>query len=119
MGGSKSSSSSSSSQKTSYNTETNTNNLALDGVDGITVAGENLDVAITDPGAIALAEKVVDYMAIGASEAVMAVSDNTIKGLDKINESNQSEAANIADKAVVIAGIGAAAFAVSKIWGKK
>lgn len=119
MGGSKSSSSSSSRTTTNYRTETNTNNLALDGVDGITVAGENLDVAITDPGAIELAGRVVDYMAMGAQEAVNAVSENTIKGLDKINESNQSEAANLADKAVTIAAIGAAAFAASKIWGKK
>lgn len=140
MGGSKSSSSSS----TSSATETNTNNLNLDGIDGITLVGEGIDLDIVDPGSFDLAsdalggaldfadgltgnvlggtldfaDGVIDYLASSQSEALNAVSMNTISGLDKINESNQSDTNILADKAVQIAAIGAVAFAAAKILGK-
>ena len=112
-GGSKSSSSNQST------TNTNTQNLSLDDVDGVTVAGsESVTVNMTDGGAFDLIENMAsgffDGLSDSQAKAIDTVANTTIKSLDRVNESNESETSEFLNKAVVIAGIGAAAYVAAK-----
>ena len=112
MGGSKSSSSTSQ--------QTSTQNLALDGVDGVTVAGsENVTVNMTDGGAFDLVAKGLDYLSKSQEQALKTVATQSLKGLDKINQANQSQSIALADRAAQVVMVGAGAYVVAKIWGHK
>ncbi len=110
MGGSKSSSSSSS------RTETNTQNLALEDVDGVTVAGsEQVTVNMTDGGAFDVLNHMLDTYENSQTKALDAVANQSLKSLDRVNESNQSEAETMMDKALIGVGLAAAAYVAVKV----
>jgi len=112
MGGSKSNSSTSQ--------QTSTQNVALDGVDGVTVAGsENITVNMTDGGAFDLVAGALDYLSKAQESALKTVSETSLKGLDRINESNRSESIALADRVAQVAMVGAGAYVVARIWGSR
>ncbi len=126
MGGSKSSSSQAS--------EVTTNNLSLDGVDGVTVAGEGNKVIMTDPGIMDFAYNTVsglyEYLEESQRQAVQSVSDNALvslatvsdnamASLDRMNESNRSENDRLWSNVITITAIIAGAATLPKLLGKK
>jgi hypothetical protein len=124
-GGSKSSSSSSS------RTETNTQNLALDGVEGVTVAGsESVTVNMTDNGAFGVVNEALAVLEASQAKAISTVADNSFRTLDavtkstigsfeKINESNKSDTQQTVQRVTQIGIVGLLAWGATKIWGKK
>jgi hypothetical protein len=119
MGGSSSKSSSSSNRTT--NTTTKTNNLALDGVEGVLLSGiEGDDIAlnVTDGGAFEVVNRTIQAgeelfatalstISESNSNNLQALTNSTVKSLEKINQSNESEQEALAGKfqTVAIAGI--------------
>ena len=117
MGGSKSKSSS------NQSSSVETNNLSLDGVDGVTVAGEGNSVTMLDPGVMDFANNTMyglfDYLEQAQSQAVQTVSDNAMASLDRMNESNRTENDRLWGNVVTITGIIAVAATLPKMLGKK
>jgi hypothetical protein len=110
----------SSSSSSSSTTSTNTQNLALEDVDGVTVAGsEQVTVNMTDGGAFDVLGHMLDVYQESQVKALDTVADQSLKSMERVNESNRSDTVEMLNKATVIVGIGGAAWVASKIWGKK
>lgn len=114
MGGSKSKSSSTSTSSSTVSTQ----NLNLDGVEGVTVAGsESVTVNMTENGAFEVVSDALKILESSQVAALETVANTTIGSFEKINESNQSENQAFTDKALTGIAIALAAYTAVKIWG--
>ncbi len=129
MGGS----SSSSDSKTTKITNTNTSNMALDGVEGLTLSnaeGNKINYNVTDGGAFETVNEAIksaettalsalSSLANSNTENLDQVGETTIASLEKINESNMSEQQAMLDKLSTVAVGGMVVFAAVSIWNNR
>lgn len=124
MGGS-----SSKSASTTTN-NTNTSNLALDGVEGLVLSnatGNDVNFEVTDGRAFETVTRALQSvddataaalssLADSGTQNLDALSKNTLASLEKINDSNQSEQAALIDKISTTVIAGAVIMGAVTIW---
>lgn len=131
MGGSSSKSQSSSNRTT--NTTTKTNNLALDGVEGVLLSGiegDDIQLNVTDGGAFEVVNRTIqageelfasalNTISSSNDKSLQALTNSTIKSLEKVNQSNESEQEALAGKFQSIAIAGLVVYGAVTYWKAK